>query len=160
MPIPSPNLDDRTFQQLLDEAKLIVRQKSPGWTDQTTSDPGMVLLEAFAYLTETMIYRLNLLPDKAFREFLRLIGVQVRPPSAAAVELTFARQQPGDQAVTIPRGTQVTVGQAGTTPPPVFVTLAAATIPAGAPQVAGVVSLHCEVVEGELAGIGTGLPGL
>lgn len=161
MPIPSPNLDDRTFQQLLDEAKLIVQQKSPGWTDLSPSDPGTVLLEAFAHLTEVLIYRLNLLPDKAFHEFLRLIGVEVRPPTAAGVALTFSRPQAGPTPVEVPGGTQVTLAQppAGG-PGPVFVTLAAATIPAGAQQVTGVLALCCEVVEAELAGVGTGRPGL
>jgi hypothetical protein len=160
VPIPSPNLDDRTFQQLLDEATLIVKKKSPDWTDRTPSDPGMVLLEAFAYLTESMIYRLNLLPDKAFREFLRLIGVRMWSPSAASVELTFARSQPGNAQIDVPRGTQVTLARPGGGPPPVFVTLAPAAIAADQQQVTGVVALHCEVVEGELAGLGTGLGGL
>src|SRR6266536_3410501 len=137
MPIPSPNLDDRTFQQLLDEAKLIVQQKCPGWTDQSPSDPGMVLLEAFAYLTETMIYRLNLLPDKVFREFLRLIGVKLRPPSAAGVELTMSRARAGDREIAIPRGTQVTITTPGAGQPPVFVTLEPVTIASGQQEVTG-----------------------
>ncbi len=71
MPIPSPNLDDRSFAQLLEQARLAALQKAPGWSDQSPSDPGIVLLEAFAYLTETMLYRLNRIPDKAYHEFLR-----------------------------------------------------------------------------------------
>jgi hypothetical protein len=161
MPIQSPNLDDRSFAQLLDEAKRVVLHKAPGWTDQSASDPGIVLLEAFAYLTETMIYRLNRIPDKAYHEFLRLIGVRIHPPAAAAVQLTFTRTRPGDQPIEIPRGTQVTVAQPdGGGPPPVFITTAPATIAAGQVAVEEVRALHCELIEAELQGPATGLPGL
>ena len=38
-----------------------------------------------------MIYRLNRVPEKAYVEFLNLIGVKMDPPSAAAVTLRFRR---------------------------------------------------------------------
>ncbi|HKV88853.1 MAG TPA: baseplate J/gp47 family protein [Candidatus Dormibacteraeota bacterium] len=162
MPIPSPNLDDRSFSQLLEEARLVALRKAPGWTDQSPSDPGIVLLEAFAYLTETMLYRLNLIPDKAYHEFLRLMGVVLHPPAAAAVQLTFTRARAADQPLEIPRGTQVTLTRAdgGGAPAPVFITTAPATIAAGETATPGVRAMHCELVEGEPAGLGTGLPGL
>ena len=75
MTLKPPNLDDRNFQQLLEEAKRIIRTECPQWTDLSPGDPGIVILELFAHLTETMIYRLNRLPEKAYVEFLRLIGV-------------------------------------------------------------------------------------
>src|SRR6267142_586818 len=89
MRLKPPNLDDRNFEQLVDEAKLIIKRECPQWTDLTPSDPGIVILEVFAHLTETMIYRLNRLPEKAYVEFLRLIGVKLGPPSAASTKLSF-----------------------------------------------------------------------
>src|SRR6267378_1470893 len=161
MSIPSPNLDDRSFAQLLKEAKLVALQKAPGWTDQSASDPGVVLLEAFAYLTETMLFRLNHIPDKAYHEFLRLMGVRLNPPAAAAVDLTFTRARAADQPLDIPRGTQVTLAKpSGDAPPPVFITTSPATIAGGQSIVEGVKALYCDLIEGELAGMGTGLPGL
>ncbi|MEP7105251.1 MAG: baseplate J/gp47 family protein [Chloroflexota bacterium] len=161
MPIPSPNLDDRSFRALLEEARATVLSRAPAWTDQSTSDPGIVLLEAFAYLTEVMIYRLNRVPDKAYHEFLRLIGVRMHPPAAAGADLTFTRAKTPAQAVEIPRGTQVTVEQPGSgSPPPVFVTTVPATIAAGQPSAAGVPALHCELVDAELLGTATGAAGL
>ena len=65
--IPTPNLDDRNFDQLLNEAKERFTQFSQStveWTDLTPSDPGIILLELFAHLTEVMIYRLNRVPQK------------------------------------------------------------------------------------------------
>lgn len=159
MPLTAPNLDDRSFDQLLADAESRITQLCPEWTDHTRNDPGIVLLELFAYLTETMIYRLNRLPEKAYIEFLRLIGVRVQPPAAAGVALLFLNQMP-DHAVEIPRGTQVTIARASAeTESPVFTTARTVRIEAGKAE-AAVQGFHAELVEAERAGIGTGLPGL
>lgn len=159
MPIEAPNLDDRDFQQLLAEATGVIRKRGPRWTDLSPSDPGMVLLEAFAHLTEVMIYRLNRLPEKAYVEFLRLIGVKLYPPSAASVTLRFSLSRPQDSPVEIPRGTRVTIGRAsGANEAPVFVTTRAVRIEPGERSVEAP-ACHCELIEGELVGIGDGTPG-
>ncbi|MFL5357278.1 putative baseplate assembly protein [Archangium sp.] len=160
MSLPSPNLDDRSFQQLLEEARNRIARSSPEWTDLTPHDPGMVLLEVFAHLTETMLYRLNRLPEKAYVEFLRLIGVRLQPPSAATVRLRFSLTRPSERPVEIPRGTGVTTArtEAGAEPV-IFLTAEAVRIPAGSTDVE-VLAYHGEQVEAELAGVGTGQPGL
>jgi hypothetical protein len=120
----------------------------------------MVLLEVFAFLTEMMIYRLNRVPEKAYIEFLRLIGVKLQPPGAANANLVFSLSRPSDRPVEIPRGTRVTVSRsAGGEEPPVFVTARAGVIEAGKTEVE-ILAHHCELVEAELVGRGTGLPGL
>ena len=160
MTLQTPNLDDRDFNELVASARRRLVQLCPGWTDLSPSDPGIVLLELFAYLTDVMIYRLNRLPEKAYIEFLRLMGVRLYPPSAAMVRLSFSLNRPAEQPVEIPRGTRVTVGRtSGGTEPPVFVTTETVTIPSGQTQVE-TVAFNCELVEAELAGVGTGLPGL
>jgi hypothetical protein len=160
MTLKSPNLDDRNFHQLVEEAKRIIMNKCPQWTDLSPGDPGIVILEVFAHLTETMIYRLNRLPEKAYVEFLRLIGVKLSPPVAASVELTFTLSKAQDKPVEIPRGTRVTLGRAGGgEPPPVFVITQTTSIPAGKTQVEAL-AYHCDLVEAEDVGPGTGLPGL
>lgn len=159
MPLPSPNLDDRDFSQLVEEARRHIAQSCPDWTDLSPGDPGIVLLELFAYLTEAMIYRLNRVPDKLYIEFLRLIGIQLQPPAAAGVTLVFSRTQAEDTTVQLPRGTRVTLNRSSSTGEAlVFATATDAVIPQGATQVE-VLAHHCDLVEGELAGIGTGLPG-
>ncbi|MBN9389031.1 MAG: putative baseplate assembly protein [Chloroflexi bacterium] len=159
MPIVSPNLDDRDFQQLLDEARRQIVQACPDWNDLSPSDPGMILLELFAHLTETMIYRLNRLPQKVYIELLRLIGVQLQPPASARTELVFSRAKPGDTILEIPRGTRVSVNRSGVgTEPPVFITSQAVTL--GASQTEGrVLAFHADQVEGELMGLSTGVAG-
>jgi hypothetical protein len=159
MPIETPNLDDRDFQQLLAEATGIIRKYSPQWTDLSPSDPGMILLEAFAHLTEVMIYRLNRVPQKAYIEFLRLIGVKLYPPSAATVTLSFSLSRTQNNSIEIPRGARVTIGRAsGANEAPIFVTTRAVRIEPDQQSVEAP-ACHCELVEGELIGIGNGAPG-
>ena len=61
--LPAPNLDDRHFQDLVDDAKRLVQQRCPSWTDHNVSDPGVTLIEAFAQMVDQLIYRLNRVPD-------------------------------------------------------------------------------------------------
>jgi hypothetical protein len=160
MPLPSPNLDDRDFRSLLEDARSRIAQAAPEWTDLSPHDPGMVLLELFAYLTETMLYRLNRLPDKVYVELLRLMGVRLQPPAAARAGLRFSREKADDRPLAIPGGTRVAPGRTGGSgEAPLFTTLRPAEIAAGEKHV-DVPALHCELIEGEPAGTGTGRPGL
>lgn len=152
MALPVPNLDDRDFAQLLADAKALIPARCPEWTDLSPGDVGTTLLELFAYLTDSMLYRLNRLPDKAFIQFLNLVGVTLTPPAAASVELTFSVRTPTSQPVVVPRGTRITTTRTG----PVFTTVADATLGAGEGEVA-VLARHCDITEAELLGSGTGL---
>ncbi|HEX9018917.1 MAG TPA: baseplate J/gp47 family protein [Anaerolineaceae bacterium] len=160
MPLPTPNLDDRSFQKLVEDARRVIQQSSPSWTDLSPGDPGTVLLEAFAYLTDTMLYRLNRIPEKAYIEFLRLSGIQLIPPAAASVVLRFSRSQPGNTPITIPRGTRVKAKRTdGGKDPIVFATIDAVTIGPNDTQV-DVTGYNFEIINAELVGNGNGLPGL
>ncbi|MFF9840048.1 putative baseplate assembly protein [Streptomyces sp. NPDC013740] len=108
MALPSPNLDDRRFQQLVDEAKRYVQQRAPEWTDHNVSDPGVTLIETFAYLVDQLLYRLNRVPDKNYLAFLDLLGIRLFPPSAAVAEVDFWLSAPQPDTVTLPAGTEVT----------------------------------------------------
>ncbi len=81
MPIKLPNLDDRTFADLVAEAHTLIPVHSPKWTNHNESDPGITLVELFAYLTEMQIYRLNRVTDANVCVFLRLIDGVERKPS-------------------------------------------------------------------------------
>lgn len=160
MPMKSPNLDDRSFADLLEAAKLRIKQHCPEWNDLSPSDPGIVLLEAFSFLTETMIYRLNQIPDKAYIEFLKLIGVKLAPPSSAQVILEFSINKPVPHTIEIPKTTRVTTANSAPgTVPPIFTLASDCIIPAGETSIQAT-AYHCDYIEAELIGKGTGLPGL
>ncbi|WP_101258577.1 putative baseplate assembly protein [Streptomyces barkulensis] len=111
MALPSPNLDDRRFQQLVDEAKRYVRQRAPEWTDHNVSDPGVTLIETFAHLVDQLLYRLNRVPDKNYTAFLDLLGVRLFPPAAAVAEVDFHLSAPQPDTVALPAGTEVTTAR-------------------------------------------------
>src|SRR3954447_5732378 len=107
MALPVPNLDDRRFQDLVDEAKRLVQQKCPEWTDHNVSDPGVTLIELFAWMTDQVIYRLNRVPDRLYVKFLELLGVRLFPPTAARAPIPFWLAPPQLEMLRIPAGTEV-----------------------------------------------------
>ena len=158
MTIPVPQLDDRRWADLVKEAEAYLQGKTPEWTDFSPGDPGIVLVELFAHLTELMIYRLNRVPEKAYLEYLRLLGLALRPPSAASVDVEFRSDKPATAPIPIPRGVRVSVNRvSGGEEPPVFTTDDPASIEVGQQSVT-VPAHHCDFVEGELIGTGTGQP--
>ncbi len=96
MSLPAPQLDDRTFQELVDEAKRRIRRYCPEWTDHNVSDPGVTLIELFAWMTELTLYRLNQVPERNYIKFLELLGVTLTPPTPAQVNLDFWLSRPLD----------------------------------------------------------------
>ena len=123
MALPVPNLDDRRFQDLVDDAKRLVQQRCPEWTDHNVSDPGVTLIEAFAWMTDQLLYRLNRVPDRHYVKFLELIGVRLFPPAAARGDVTFWLSAPQPDAVRIAGGTQVATIRTETDDAVVFTTL-------------------------------------
>ncbi len=163
MPLPIPNLDDRSFDQLVSAAiDYIKHDLNTDWSDLSAGDPGVVLLEAFAYLTEQLIYRLNRLPRKVYIAYLRLLGVTIMPATAARVQLSFWRASPGSEDYVLPRGSLVTIADSGgQSERPVFATIQELTIPKDSASVESatqVLAYHCELIEEALAA-SSGSPG-
>ncbi len=111
MPIPIVNLDDRKFQELLDEASARIAVHNPEWTNFNKSDPGITLLELFAFLTESLLYRANQIPDRNRRKFLSLLDVPVQPASSARGIVTFSNVSGPLQTVTLSNDIEVRAGQ-------------------------------------------------
>jgi predicted phage baseplate assembly protein len=112
--IVPPNLDDRTWQDLVDEMRALIPRYAPQWTDHNPSDLGISLIELFAWLAEGVIYRLNQTPEKHYLAFLNLLGITRDPPTPAHTYLTFTS---GAGVVQVPAGTQAhTAAPEGETP--------------------------------------------
>ena len=114
MTLPAPNLDDRRFQDLVDDAKRYVQVHCPQWTDHNVSDPGVTLIETFAMVTDQLLYRLNRVPERLYLRFLELLGLSFARPTPATTEVTFWLSAPQPGVVRVPSGAEVSTRRTAT----------------------------------------------
>lgn len=109
MPLTPPRLDDRSFEGLVEELIARIPAHTPEWTNPRVGDPGRTLIELFAWLGDTLLYRANLIPERQRLVFLKLLGLQIRPAVAARGIITLALQGDGlPSPITLHRGATVT----------------------------------------------------
>ncbi len=89
MPLRTPVLDDRSYAQLRDELIARIPVYAPEWTDHHPSDPGITLIELFAFLGENLLYRFNQIPDATKLAFLQLLDIPLRPAVPATGMVHF-----------------------------------------------------------------------
>jgi len=89
MSLNAPNLDDRSFQDIVDDVKRQIGRRCPEWTNHNVSDPGVTLVELFASMTEMSLFRMNQVPERNYIKFLEMIGVSLEPPAPAQTDLRF-----------------------------------------------------------------------
>jgi hypothetical protein len=111
MPLTIPQIDDRNYQQLLDEALARIPVHNPEWTNFNKSDPGVTIIEVFAFLTENLLYRSNQIPERNRVKFLQLLGIPLRPASSARGLVTFSNERGPLQTFTLGAGLEVRAGQ-------------------------------------------------
>ncbi|HEV2915043.1 MAG TPA: putative baseplate assembly protein [Pyrinomonadaceae bacterium] len=107
MPLPIPNLDDKTFNELFEESRALIPRYAREWTDHNLSDPGITLVDLLAWLAEMQIYYLDRVTDKNFLKFLKLLGAPPVPASPATAHVTFELSKPDAPTVTVAKGSQV-----------------------------------------------------
>ncbi len=122
-----PVIDDRTFDDIVAEARTRIARYTPEWipvwTDVNDSDPGITLVQLFAWLTEMLIYRMGKVPDLNYLKFLELIGIELNPATAAQAEITFPTVPTSPNPyVIVPLHTQVSAPGSSGGPPIVFET--------------------------------------
>lgn len=108
MPLPRPILDDRSYAQIRDELVRRIKVYAPEWTDHNASDPGIALIELFAFLGENLLYRFNQIPETARLEFLRLLQIPLRPAQPARALVHFRADKLA--APLIPKNTELRAG--------------------------------------------------
>lgn len=110
MPIPEPLIDDRRYDEILSEALARIPVHTPEWTNFTESDPGVTIVQLFAFMTESLLYRANRVPERNRLRFLNLLGEGLRPATPARGVVTF---DAGREAapLALGAGTEVFAGQ-------------------------------------------------
>lgn len=101
MTLPEVVLDDLRFQSLVDECRTRIAELCPEWTNRNVSDPGITLIELFAWMTEQLSYRINRIPEKLNVALLSLLDVHLFPPEAARTELRLWLEKAAGEEVEI-----------------------------------------------------------
>jgi len=103
MPLTPPSLDDRRWEDLVQEGRSLLPLYAPGWTDHNLHDPGITLMELFAWVTEMDLFRADQVPDAHRLRFLALLGIAPQPASGATVPVGL-RLEAGEPPLELPAG--------------------------------------------------------
>jgi len=96
MTLQSLRLDDLDWRTMVDAIRgRIAGASDEAWTLHAAVDPGVTLLELFAYLLEQRVYWLDQVPDALVNGLVALLDAERRPAVAAATLLEVTRA-PGD----------------------------------------------------------------
>jgi hypothetical protein len=108
-----PQLEDLTYNDILTQAMVRIPVHNPEWTNFNDSDPGITLLQLFAFMYDSLLYRANLIPERNRLKFLTLLGMTLTPASAAQGVITIANERGPLETVTLPSNLTMTAGQVG-----------------------------------------------
>jgi hypothetical protein len=112
MPVTLPQIDDRRYDDLLGEAIARIPVHTPEWTSFNHSDPGVTLIEVFAFLTESLLYRANQIPERNRKRFLQLLRIPLQTATPAQGLVTISNpSSPNPQPVLLTDGIEVRSGQ-------------------------------------------------
>jgi predicted phage baseplate assembly protein len=118
-----PQIDNRSFENLVKEARSRIPRYMPEWTDLNDNDPGIALVQLFAWLTELLMFRLGEVPQLNYIKFLQLIGLELETAQAAQAEIIFPLNDDFTSTwTTVPARTQVSADSPTGGPPIVFET--------------------------------------
>lgn len=110
MPITLPAIDDRRFAQLVEDTLARAAVHTPEWTNFNQSDPGVTLVQLFAFLTENLLYRANLTPERNYLKFLQLLRIPLAPAAAAQGLVSITNERGAAQTIALAGDMEVRAG--------------------------------------------------
>src|ERR1700733_12685965 len=114
MPLTPPILQSQNYLQILSEALVRIPVHNPEYTNyQNNTDPGVTILQLFAFMVDNLGYLCNQVPDQNRLKFLNLLGIPMQPPQAASGMVTFDNSRGPLQTVTLPAQLPVYAGSTG-----------------------------------------------
>lgn len=111
MPLAEPKIDDRNYSQILKEALARIPVHNPEWTNFNDSDPGITIIQLFAFMTESMLYRSNLIPERNRMKFLKLLGIPLQAGEPSHGIVSFSNTKGQLKNIHMPPETEVMQGQ-------------------------------------------------
>lgn len=91
---------DRPFEEIFRELRERIPRYNPQWTNFNDSDPGITLLQLFAWLAEMTLHRMGEVPRKTYLKFAQLLGLELHAPKPALVRLVFS-PKPSEKPQTV-----------------------------------------------------------
>lgn len=110
MPLPAPPTDDRRYQDLVNELVARIPVHTPEWTNFNNADPGITLIQLYAHITESILYRANQIPDRNRQKFLQLLGIPLNPAQEAKGIVSFANERAPLDPLLLAAGTELAGG--------------------------------------------------
>lgn len=110
MPIQLPAIDDRDHAALVRDTLALAAVHAPEWTHTGPSDPGVTLVELFAFMAESLLYRANLIPERNRLKFLQLLGIGLRPAQPAHALVQLSNEAGERKTITLPSGLPLLAG--------------------------------------------------
>ena len=110
MPLQTPNLDDRTFNELMREAVVRIPVHTPEWNNFNDSDPGMTFVQLFAFMTENLLYRSNRIPEANYLKFITLLGIGLQPATPGRGLVDFLNERGPIQPVEFKADSELRAG--------------------------------------------------
>lgn len=103
-----PRLDDLSYEQMIQRAVSRIPAMTDQWTDFNNHDPGITVLQAYAWLTDMLNYYLNATGDVHIEKYLKLLGIEPFPAQSARCYLVVEGK---GEEIHIPAGTRFQAGE-------------------------------------------------
>src|SRR6266496_902020 len=111
MPLQPIQLDDRNFEQLFAEVRARIPVHTPEWTNFNDSDPGITIIQLFAFMTENLLYRSNRIPEANRLKFLSLLGLPLRPATPTRGLVAYINDRGPVQVLPFNEGMELFAGK-------------------------------------------------
>lgn len=105
-----PKLHPDRYEEIVQELLARARIHNPEWTNLSESDPGVTILELFAYLTAQLAAQANEIPERNRRKFLSLLGIPLQPAMPARGFAVFQNDRGPLKPVVAPPNLEVRAG--------------------------------------------------
>lgn len=111
MPLIVPRIDNLSYEMLRSEALARIPVHTPEWTNFNRSDPGVTIIDLFAFMTDNLLYRSNLIPERNRLKFLQLLGIPLQAATAAQGLVAYSNPRGPLRTETLPTGLELYAGQ-------------------------------------------------
>ena len=87
-----PDIDDITYEQIFERAVNRIPTMTDQWTDFNLSDPGITVLQTYAWLVDMLDYYMKATGDIHIEKYLKLLGVTPKKRHASSAVLCIDSQ--------------------------------------------------------------------